>query len=131
MMVKGRKSGNTKDPSPRKRNQMLCSLNYHQDITVRGYTKLKSSLLPFEELNMGNDNLSMNSNFGDRSNINFPIHYALNQVDSNTNMLDKVILTELVLQPAQKPRSDGPHKSILKKNGNKRKSNLENKKFRV
>ena len=129
-MVKGRKRGNTKPPSPRRRNRMLRALNHRQDITVRGSTKLKSSLLPFEELNMGNDHLSTNSEYDNRSSINFPFYHALNQVDLNTDLLDEVILTEVVLQPTEKPRSVGPHKSISKKNGNKKKSCLENKKFR-
>ena len=76
-MVKGRKSGNTKDLSPPKRNWMLSSLNHCQDITVRENTKLKSSLLPFEELNMGNNDLSTNSEYDNHSNINFPLHHAL------------------------------------------------------
>ena len=79
---------------------------------------------------MDNGDLSTKSEYENRSNINFPLHHALNQVDSSTNLLDKVILTEVVLQPTKKPRSVGPHKSILKENGNKRKSRLGNKKFR-
>ena len=49
---------------------------------------------------------------------------------STTNLLDDVVLTEVVLRPTEKPRSVGQHKLILKKNGNKRKSRLGNKKFR-
>ena len=41
-----------------------------------------------------------------------------------------MILTEVILRPTKKPRSVGPHKSILKKNRNKKESRLENKKFR-
>ena len=96
-MVKGRKSGNTKAPSPCRQNRMLCSLNHCQDITVHGYTKLKLSLLPFKELNMGNDDLSTNSEYDNRSSVNFPCHNAPKQVDSNNDLLDKVILTEVVL----------------------------------
>ena len=130
MMVKGRNSGNTKDPSPCRRNQILCSLNHCQDITIRKYTKLKSYFLPLEGLNMGNDDLSTNSKYDDCSNINFLLHHALNQVDSNTNILDKVIVTEVVLRQTKNSRSVGPHKSKSKKNGNKKKSCLKNKKFR-
>ena len=130
MIVKGRKSSNTKAPSPCRRNWMLCSLNHCQDITVCGYIKLKLSLLPFEELNMDNDDLSMNSEHNNRSNINSPLHHALNQVDPNINLVDNVIWTKVVLQPTEKPRSVGPYKSLSKKNGNKKKSCVENKKFR-
>ena len=129
-MVKGRKSGNAKYSPPGKQNRMLCSLNHCQDITVQKDTKLKSSLLPFEELNMGNGDLSTNLEYDNRSNINFPLHHALNQDDSNTNLLDGVILTKIVLQQTRKPRSVDLHKSISKKNGNQRKSRLGNKKFR-
>ena len=89
-MVKERETSITKTPSPHKRNWMLRSLNHRQDIIVRENTKLKSSLLPFEELNMGNGDLSTNSEYNNPSNINFPLYHALNQVDSNTNLLDKV-----------------------------------------
>ena len=90
-MVKGRKSGNTKASSPRRQNWMLRSLNHCQDITVHENTKLKSSLLPFKELNMNNHDLSTNSEYDNRSNINFPLHHDLNQVDLNTDLLDEVI----------------------------------------
>ena len=72
----------------------------------------------------------MKSEHDNHFNINSPLHHALNQVDLNTNLLDEVILTEVVLRPTKKPRSVGPHKLISKKNGNKRKSRLGNKKFR-
>ena len=91
LMVKGRKRGNTKPPSPRRRNRMLCSLKHCQDITVRKNTKLKASLLPYEEINIGIDHLSTNSEYNNRSSINFPLHHALNQVNSNTDLLDRVI----------------------------------------
>ena len=57
-------------------------------------------------------------------------NHALKQVDSNTNLLDEVILIEVVLRPTKKPRSVGPHKLISKKIDNKKKARLENKKFR-
>ena len=90
-MVKGRKNDSTKASSPYKQNQMLCCLNRCQDIIVRGYIELKSPLLPFEVLNMGNNDLSTNPKYDNRSNINFPFHHALSQVDLNTNLIDKVI----------------------------------------
>ena len=119
-MIKGRKSSNTKASSPCRQNWMLCSLNHHQDVTVCGYTKLKLFLLHFEELNIGNDDLSTNSEYDNHSTFNFPFHHALNQVDSNTDLVDKVILTEVVLRPTKKPRSVGQHKSISKKMATRR-----------
>ena len=90
-MVKERKRVNIKAPSPCRRNWMLCYINHHQDITVHENTKLKLLLLPFEELNMCNSDLSTNSEYNNRSNINFPLHHDLNQVDLNTDLLDRVI----------------------------------------
>ena len=110
MMVKGRKGGNSKTPSPCRQNRMLCSLNHRQDITIRENTKLRSPLLPFDELNMSNGDLSTNLIYDNRYNINFPLHPALNQVDLNTDLLNEVILIEVVMQPTEKPRSVGPHK---------------------
>ena len=78
----------------------------------------------------GNDQLSTDSEYDNHSCINSPFRQDLNQVDSSTNLLDKVILTKVVTRPTQKPRSVGLHKSIPKKNRNKRKSCLENKKLR-
>ena len=82
------------------------------------------------ELIIDNGDLSTKSEYDNRSNINFQLHNAINQVSLNTDLLDEVILTKVILRPIKKPRSVGPHKSILKKNGNKRKSRLGNKKFR-
>ena len=86
--------------------------------------------MPFNKLNLDNGDLSTNSKYDNCFNINFPLYHALNQVDLNTNLLDKVILTEVVLQQTKKLMSVGPHKMISKKNGNKRKSRPGNKKFR-
>ena len=45
---------------------------------------------------MGNDRLSTNSEYDNHSSINFPLQYALNQVDSNIDLLDEVILTDIL-----------------------------------
>ena len=105
-MVKGRKTG--KAPSPRRQDRMLCALNHRQDITFRASTKLKSSLLPVKELNIDNNDLSTNSEYDNRSSINFLFHHALDQVDSNTDLLDEVVLTEVVLRPTKKSKECRP-----------------------
>ena len=79
-MVKGRKWGNSKTPSPHRQNRMFHSINHRQDNTVREITKLKSLLLPFNKLNMGNGDLSTYSLYYNCSNINFPLHYALTKL---------------------------------------------------
>ena len=109
---------------------MLCATICRQDDTVCRSRRFKLSILHFNKLDIDNNHLSTNSEYDNYSSIYFPIESAPNQVDSTTDLLDDVVLTEVVLQPTEKPRSVGPHKSILKKNGNKRKSRLGNKKFR-
>ena len=80
--------------------------------------------------NIGNNHLTMHTGYDHHSCTNFPFHQNLNQVDSSTDLLDKVVLAEVVTQPTKKPRSVGPHKLIPKNNRNKKKSCQENKKFR-
>ena len=109
---------------------MLCAILFCQDAIIRRSTRFKLSLLHFNKLDIDNNHLSTNSEYNDHSGINFQLQFALNQVDTTTNLLDDVVLTEVVLRPTEKPRSVGQHKLILKKNGNKRKSRLGNKKFR-
>ena len=104
-MVKGRKSNNTKAPSPCRQNWVLCVPNLCQNVTLHGSTKLKPYLLPFEELDIGNDHLSIDSGYDNRSCINYPFYCALNQVDLSTDLLDKLILTKVVIQPTEKTRS--------------------------
>ena len=74
LMVKGKKRGNTKLPSPRRQNWMLHSLNHRQDVTPYENTNLKSSLLPFEELVIDKGDLSTKSEYDNCSNINFQLH---------------------------------------------------------
>ena len=109
---------------------MLRVLNLCQNVTLRGSTKLKS-LLPFDKSNIGNDHLSTDSGYDNHSCLNFLFHCALNQVDLSTDLLDEVILTKVVIRPTKNPRSIDSHKSVPKKNRNKKKSHLENKKFRI
>ena len=77
-----------------------------------------------------NNHLSMDSGYDYHSCINLPYRQDPNKVDSSINLFEEVILPKVVTPPTTKPRSVGPHKLIPKKNRNKRKSRLENKKFR-
>ena len=65
---------------------------------------------------MNNNNLSVNSTHNDHSIFSFLLQFIPNHIDPTTNLLDKVILTEVILQPTKNPRSVGPQKLILKKN---------------
>ena len=106
---------------------MLRALNLGQDANLCGSTRLKPSLLPFDELNIGNNHLLTDSGYDNHSCINFPFLCALNQIDSSTDLIDNMILTEVVLRPTEKPRSVGPHKSISKKTRSNKKSRLKTK----
>ena len=76
---------------------MLCATIRCQDYIVCRSTKFKSSLLHFNKLDINNNNLLIDSEYNDHSGINFPLQFAPNQVDSTTNLLDNMILTEVVL----------------------------------
>ena len=106
LKVKGSK--NYKAPSPRKRNWMLCATICCQDDFVHRSTRFKSSLVHFNKFDIDNNNLSTNSKYNDHSVINFPLQFAPNQVDSTTNLLDDVVLTEIFLRPTEKLWSVGP-----------------------
>ena len=109
---------------------MFCAIIRHQDAVIHKYTIFKSSLLHFNKLNINNNHLLTNSEYDDYSGINFPLQFHPNQVDSTTDLLDDVVLTEVVLRPTEKPRSVGPHRLILKKTRSKKKSLLKNNKLR-
>ena len=126
MKVKERKNGKTNTPSPRRWNQMLCAINFRQDNTLRGSTKMKPPFLPFDKPNLCNDYILRDSEYIDRSCINFTCHCVLNQVNSDTDLLNNVILTKVALRPTKKTRSVGPHKSKSKKTTSKKKPRLKN-----
>ena len=73
---------------------------------------------------------STNSEYNDNSGINFSLQFTLNQVDSTTNLLDNVVLTEVFLRPTEKPWSVSPHRLISKKTRSKKKSFHKNQKLR-
>ena len=102
MKVKGRNKGKTKIPSPRRRNQMIRTINLHQDATLRGSTKMKPLFLPFDEPNLCNDYILRDSEYIDHFCINFPCRCVLKQVDLDTNLLDNVLLTKDVLRSTKK-----------------------------
>ena len=83
---------------------MLCAIIRCQDTIICRSTKFKSSLLHFNKLDINDNYLSTDSEYNDYSVINFPLQFALNQVDSTTNLLDDVVLTEVVLR---KPKHQG------------------------
>ena len=115
MKVKGRQSYKNKAPSPCRWNRILCAIICCQDAIIQRSTRFKLSLLHFNELDIDNNHVLTNSEYDDQSGFNFPLQFALNQVDSTTNLLDDVVLTKVVLRPTEKPRSVGLHRLIPKK----------------
>ena len=63
---------------------------------------------------MDNGYLSTKTEYDNCSNVNFQLHHALNQVDLNTNLLDKVILTKVVLQPPKNIKECKPTQIDIK-----------------
>ena len=98
-----------------------------QDDVICRSTKFTLSIVYFNKLAVNDNHLLINSENNGHSIINFSLQFTLNQVDFATNLLDNMVLTKFVLQPTKEPRSVGPHKLILKENGNKRKSHQESK----
>ena len=80
---------------------MLHAINLCQDTTLCGSTKMKQPFLPFNKPNLCNDYILRDSEYIDRSCINFLCHCVLHQVDLDTNILDNVILTKVALQPTE------------------------------
>ena len=97
----------------------------YQDATLQEYAEVKPPFLPYGEPDLCNDYILKDPDYIDRFCINFPCHCVLNQVDSDTDLLDDVILTKDVLRPTKKPRSVGSHKSKLEKTTSRKKSRLK------
>ena len=63
---------------------MLRAIKFCQDTSLRGSTRMKPPFLPFDEPNLCNAYIFMDPKYSDR-------FCFLNQVDSNTNLLDNVL----------------------------------------
>ena len=66
---------------------MMCNIICCQDAIIRRSTKFKLSLVHFNKLDIDNNYLSTDSEYDDYSGINFPLQFALNQVDSTTKQI--------------------------------------------
>ena len=130
LKVKGRRNGNTKTPSPQKWNQILCAINLCQDNTLRGSTKTKPPFLPYDEPNLCNDYLLRDSEYIDCSCINFSCYGVLNQVDSNMDLLNNVILTKVALQSTTKTKECRPTQIKIKENNKQKEITPKNKKVK-
>ena len=97
---------------------MLHAIKHCHYTSLSNSTKMLPPFLPFDEPNLCNDYIFMNSEYNNR--LRF-----LNQVDVDTNLLHNVILHQVIIQPTKKPRSVGPHKSKLKTMPYKKKSYIK------
>ena len=86
---------------------------------------MKQLFLPFNEPNLCNIYILKDPEYIDRSCINFSCYCDLNQIDSDIDPLDNVLLTKDVLRSTEKSKSLGPHKSKLEKTKSKKKSCLK------
>ena len=125
LKVKDRNKSKKKLPPPCRQNQMICAINLCQDAIFCRSTEMKSPFLAFDESNVYINYILRDPEYIDRFCINFPCHGVFNQVDLDTNLLDNVLLTKVVVQLTKKPRNAGPHKLKLEKTTSKKKSRLK------
>ena len=113
-----------------RQNRIICAINFYQDATRQEITKVKPPSLPYDKPAICNDYILKDPVYIDRFCINFLCNWVLNQVDSDTNLLDNKLLRKEVLRPTKKTRSVSSHKSKPGKTTSKKKSCPKNKKFR-
>ena len=110
LKVKDRNKGKPKFPSPCRYNQMICAINCCQDATRQANTKVKPPFLPYDEPNLCNDYILKDLVCIERFYISSPCDCVLNQVDSDTDLLNNVVLMKDILRPTKNSRSVGSHK---------------------
>ena len=71
---------------------MLHVIKHRHNTSLWNSTRILPPFLLFDEPNLCNDYIFMNPEYNDRL-------CSLNQVDSNTDLLDNVILQQVVIQP--------------------------------
>ena len=122
-LKQGRKKGNAETPSPCWQYLMLHATKHCHNTSLQNSTRMLPSFLPLDEQNLCNDYIFMNLEYNNQL-------CFLNQVNSDTDMLDNVILHQVVIQPTKKPRNVSPHKLKSKTTIYKKKSYIKNKKLR-
>ena len=88
-------------PSPCRQNRLFHATICCQVDTIPRSTRFKSSVLHFNKLDANNIHLLTKSEYNEHSILIFPPCFTCNQVDSTTDLLDDVELTEVVLQPTK------------------------------
>ena len=73
---------------------MLHAIKHCRNTSLWNSTRMIPPFLPFDELNLWNDYIFMDQEYNDQL-------CFLNQVDSNTDLFDNVILQQVVIQPTK------------------------------
>ena len=94
LKVKGRNKGKTKIPSSCRQKRMIRAINLCQDATCHESTKMKPPFLPYNEPDLCNNYILKDPEYIDRFCNNFPCQCVVNQVDSDTDLLNNVLLTK-------------------------------------
>ena len=128
--VKAKNKRETKFPSPCRCNRVIRAIHRRQDAEHPEPIDVSQSFLPYEELDLCNDFISNELDYIDRFYINFPSHYVLKHVLSDSDPLDNVGSWKEVVQPTKQQRSVGPHRLKPKKTTSKKKTHQKNKKSR-
>ena len=130
---KSRKKGVIKYPLPRRRDQMLCAINYRTNCQDRN--KIDHYILSYKVPDLCNDYISKEHGSKNRFYSSFSRHCVLGHVFSNIYPLDDVDSWKEVVRPTKKPRSVGPHKSkpiqTIKKTTNNKRICQKNRKSRI
>ena len=93
-------------------------------LLVTNLQKWNHFFLPCDKPDLCNNCILKDTEYIDCFCITFLCHYVFNQGDSDTDLVDNVILMKNILQPTEKPKSVGPNKSKLEKTTSKKKSPL-------
>ena len=109
---------------------MIRAIHRHQVAEQLNLSNLSQHILPYDEPNLYNDFITKEINLKDRFVINYPRHYVLGHVLSDSDPLDDLGPWHEVVRPTKKPRSVGPHKLKPKKTTSKKKTRQKNKKSR-
>ena len=88
LKVKTRNDKETKLPPPHRQDRMICAIHRRQVTEQLESTAVSQHILPYDEPDLYNDYISKEPDYVDRFCINFPRHYILGQVLSDSELLN-------------------------------------------
>ena len=122
LKLKIRNEDKTKFPPPRRRDKMIRAIRRWQVAEHLESIEVSQYILLYDEPDLYIDYISKELDYMDCFRINLPCHCVLGHVLLDSNPLRDLGPWKEVVQPTKKPRSVGPHKSILKKSTSKKKT---------